>query len=219
MQAWHDLPEAKNLKPGEVVHGRAGDEDVLVVSHSGELRAFINRCGHMNAPLDLGTFKSGVLKCPQHSAVFDADRRGARAARPLHAGDGRTSSGVSGSDGEEGSDVRTDGEPPADPAPGRVHQRQRMRVRLSPFARDFCDPFLLESGRVGAPAMESRSAMDSRWGPVTTADPPEFTHSWRVSRVTCSLRAALHRHSWSTWSWRRRTCATPTMESASRSTA
>ena len=80
MQAWHDLPEAKNLKPGEVVHGRAGDEDVLVVSHSGELRAFINRCGHMNAPLDLGTFKSGVLKCPQHSAVFDADRRGAGAA-------------------------------------------------------------------------------------------------------------------------------------------
>ncbi|MGA8276374.1 MAG: hypothetical protein WB852_08820, partial [Thermoplasmata archaeon] len=25
-----------------------------------------------NAPLDLGTFKSGVVKCPQHNAVFDA---------------------------------------------------------------------------------------------------------------------------------------------------
>lgn len=45
---------------------------MLVVNHAGELRAFINRCGHMNAPLDLGTFKSGVLKCPQHNAVFDA---------------------------------------------------------------------------------------------------------------------------------------------------
>lgn len=25
----------------------------------------------MNAPLDLGTFKSGVLKCAQHNAVFE----------------------------------------------------------------------------------------------------------------------------------------------------
>ncbi|MFZ0699976.1 MAG: Rieske 2Fe-2S domain-containing protein [Thermoplasmata archaeon] len=72
MQAWHNVPEAKDLKHGEMTHGRAGGEDVLVVNNAGELRAFINRCGHMNAPLDLGTFKSGVLKCAQHNAVFDA---------------------------------------------------------------------------------------------------------------------------------------------------
>ena len=82
MQAWHDLPEPKDLKPGEVVHGRAGDEDVLVVNHSGELRAFINRCGRMNAPLDLGTFKSGVLKCLQHSAVSEA-RSGEVRGKPV----------------------------------------------------------------------------------------------------------------------------------------
>jgi nitrite reductase/ring-hydroxylating ferredoxin subunit len=72
MQAWHEVPEAKNLKPGEMTHARTGDEEVLVVNLGGDLRAFVNRCGHMNAPLDLGTFKSGVLKCPQHNAVFDA---------------------------------------------------------------------------------------------------------------------------------------------------
>jgi toluene monooxygenase system ferredoxin subunit len=72
MQAWHEVHEAKNLRPGEMTHGRAGGEDVLVVNHAGELHAFVNRCGHENAPLDLGTFKSGVLKCPQHNAVFDA---------------------------------------------------------------------------------------------------------------------------------------------------
>ena len=72
MATWHEIPEAQNLKPGEMAHGRAGSEDVLVVNQNGEFRSFINRCGHMNAPLDLGTFKSGVLKCPQHSAVFDA---------------------------------------------------------------------------------------------------------------------------------------------------
>ncbi len=72
MHAWHEIPEARSLKIGEIAHGRAGEEDVLVVNQGGEYRAFVNRCGHMNAPLDLGTFKSGVLKCPQHSAVFDA---------------------------------------------------------------------------------------------------------------------------------------------------
>jgi 3-phenylpropionate/trans-cinnamate dioxygenase ferredoxin subunit len=72
MHTWHEVSEAKNLKPGEMTHGKAGGEDVLVVNNAGEFRAFINRCGHMNAPLDMGTFKSGVLKCPQHNAVFDA---------------------------------------------------------------------------------------------------------------------------------------------------
>ncbi|MGA9838849.1 MAG: Rieske (2Fe-2S) protein [Thermoplasmata archaeon] len=72
MQAWHEIKEAKDLKPGEMAHGAAGGEDVLVVNQAGEFHAFVNRCGHMNAPLDLGTFKSGVLKCPQHNAVFDA---------------------------------------------------------------------------------------------------------------------------------------------------
>ncbi len=72
MHAWHEIPEAKSLKAGEMVHGRAGSEDVLVLNQAGALHAFINRCGHMNAPLDLGTFKSGVVKCPQHNAVFDA---------------------------------------------------------------------------------------------------------------------------------------------------
>lgn len=70
--AWHEIHEAKALKPGEMTHGKANGEDVLVLNVTGELRAFVNRCGHMNAPLDLGTFKSGVLKCPQHNAVFDA---------------------------------------------------------------------------------------------------------------------------------------------------
>jgi nitrite reductase/ring-hydroxylating ferredoxin subunit len=72
MQAWHEVHQAKDLKPGAMTHGNARGEDILVLNQAGEIRAFVNRCGHMNAPLDLGTFKSGVLKCPQHNAVFDA---------------------------------------------------------------------------------------------------------------------------------------------------
>jgi len=82
MQSWYEISEAKGLKPGEMTHGAANGEDVLVVNQAGEFRAFINRCGHMNAPLDLGTFKSGALKCPQHNAVFDA-RTGAVRGPPV----------------------------------------------------------------------------------------------------------------------------------------
>ncbi|MCI4346498.1 MAG: Rieske (2Fe-2S) protein [Thermoplasmata archaeon] len=84
MGTWHEVAEAKGLKAEEMTHGRAGDEDVLVVNTAGVMHAYINRCGHMNAPLDLGTFKSGVLKCPQHNAVFDA-RTGQVRGQPLHA--------------------------------------------------------------------------------------------------------------------------------------
>jgi 3-phenylpropionate/trans-cinnamate dioxygenase ferredoxin subunit len=72
MKIWREVKEARDLKPGEMTHGSAGGSDILVVNQDGEFRAFINSCGHMNVPLDLGNFKSGVLKCPQHNAVFDA---------------------------------------------------------------------------------------------------------------------------------------------------
>jgi nitrite reductase/ring-hydroxylating ferredoxin subunit len=72
MQSWHEIHGANGLKPGDMTHGKASGEDILVLNQGGELHAYINRCGHMNAPLDLGTFKSGVVKCPQHNAVFDA---------------------------------------------------------------------------------------------------------------------------------------------------
>jgi nitrite reductase/ring-hydroxylating ferredoxin subunit len=72
LRDWREIKDATDLKPGEMTHGTAGGEDVLVLNVDGEFRAFVNRCGHMNAPLDLGTFKSGAIKCPQHNAVFDA---------------------------------------------------------------------------------------------------------------------------------------------------
>ncbi|MGI0131008.1 MAG: Rieske (2Fe-2S) protein [Thermoplasmata archaeon] len=72
MAVWHEIPAAHGLKHGEMTHAQAGPEDVLILNVDGDLRAYINRFGHMNAPLDLGTFKSGVLKCAQHNAVFDA---------------------------------------------------------------------------------------------------------------------------------------------------
>jgi len=82
MPDWHEIPDAKALQPGEMVHSMAGTEDVLVLNEGGDLRAYLNRCGHMNVPLDLGTLKSGVLMCAQHNACFDA-RSGAIRSPPV----------------------------------------------------------------------------------------------------------------------------------------
>jgi nitrite reductase/ring-hydroxylating ferredoxin subunit len=72
MAAWHEIPGAAALESGEMIHHEVDGTDILVLHRDGAWSAFVNRCGHMNAPLDLGTFKGGVLKCPLHNAVFDA---------------------------------------------------------------------------------------------------------------------------------------------------
>jgi nitrite reductase/ring-hydroxylating ferredoxin subunit len=82
MTGWHNATEAKNLPPGTMKGVEVGDSKVLLVHGASGIRAFEDRCGHMSAPLSLGTFKSGVVKCALHSAVFDAET-GAVRGQPI----------------------------------------------------------------------------------------------------------------------------------------
>lgn len=59
---------------------------VLLVHGPHGIRAFEDRCGHMSTPMSIGTFKSGVLKCALHSAVFDAETGAVRGPPQMHAG-------------------------------------------------------------------------------------------------------------------------------------
>lgn len=61
----------------------AGAKVVLVHGSSG-IRAFDDRCGHMSTPMSIGTFKSGVIKCALHSAVFDAETGAVRGQPQMH---------------------------------------------------------------------------------------------------------------------------------------
>jgi nitrite reductase/ring-hydroxylating ferredoxin subunit len=54
------------MKPVEI----AGRE-VVVCNCDGKFYAFQRRCGHMNAPLDMGTLDGTILTCPMHCAQFD----------------------------------------------------------------------------------------------------------------------------------------------------
>jgi nitrite reductase/ring-hydroxylating ferredoxin subunit len=62
---------AEEVAPGgmksALVEGRA----VVVCNAGGRFHAFERRCGHMSAPLELGTLDGTVLTCPMHCAQFD----------------------------------------------------------------------------------------------------------------------------------------------------
>jgi nitrite reductase/ring-hydroxylating ferredoxin subunit len=78
MTGWYNATETKNLPQGTMKGLEVGNTKVLLVHGASGIRAFEDRCGHMSAPLSVGTFKSGVIKCALHSAVFDAETGGVR---------------------------------------------------------------------------------------------------------------------------------------------
>jgi nitrite reductase/ring-hydroxylating ferredoxin subunit len=49
------------------VDGRA----IVICNCDGRYYAVERRCGHMNAPLDLGTLDGTIVTCPMHCAQFD----------------------------------------------------------------------------------------------------------------------------------------------------
>jgi nitrite reductase/ring-hydroxylating ferredoxin subunit len=62
---------------------------VVPVHGPSGIRAFEDRCGHMSAPVSIGSFKSGVIKCALHAAVFDAETGAVRGQPQMHAPTGQ----------------------------------------------------------------------------------------------------------------------------------
>jgi nitrite reductase/ring-hydroxylating ferredoxin subunit len=85
MAGWHKIADAKELPQGTMKGVDIAGAKVLLVHGASGIRAFEDRCGHMAAPMSIGTFKSGVLKCPLHAAVFDAETGALRGEPQMHA--------------------------------------------------------------------------------------------------------------------------------------
>ena len=49
----------------------AGGLEIVICNNQGHYYAIEQRCGHMNAPLELGTLHGTILTCPMHFAQFD----------------------------------------------------------------------------------------------------------------------------------------------------
>ena len=45
--------------------------EIVVCNCGGSFYAVERRCGHMNAPLEMGTLDGTILTCPMHCAQFD----------------------------------------------------------------------------------------------------------------------------------------------------
>lgn len=84
MSGWHEAANAKDVPQGTMKGVEVGGAKVVLVHGTSGIRAFEDRCGHMSAPVSIGSFKSGVIKCSLHSAVFDAETGGVRGQPQMH---------------------------------------------------------------------------------------------------------------------------------------
>jgi nitrite reductase/ring-hydroxylating ferredoxin subunit len=86
MSQWYQAAEAKDVPQGTMKGVDVGGVRVLLVHGATGIRGFEDRCGHMSTPMSIGTFKSGVIKCALHPAVFDAETGSVRGQPVMHMG-------------------------------------------------------------------------------------------------------------------------------------
>lgn len=62
---------AADVAPGGMKAVELDGNEIIVCNCGGKYYAVQRRCGHMNAPLELGTLDGTYLTCPMHCAQFD----------------------------------------------------------------------------------------------------------------------------------------------------
>ena len=62
---------AGEIAPGGMKAVELDGNEIVICNCGGKYYAIQRRCGHMNAPLDLGTLDGIYLTCPMHCAQFD----------------------------------------------------------------------------------------------------------------------------------------------------
>ena len=61
-----------DIAPGGMKAIEVDGREIVVCNVAGTFYAIARRCGHMNAPLDLGTLDGAIVTCAMHCAQFDA---------------------------------------------------------------------------------------------------------------------------------------------------
>jgi nitrite reductase/ring-hydroxylating ferredoxin subunit len=61
----------EDLAPGGMKVVQVEGREIVVGNDGGRFYAVERRCGHMNAPLEMGTLVGTVVTCPMHCAQFD----------------------------------------------------------------------------------------------------------------------------------------------------
>jgi nitrite reductase/ring-hydroxylating ferredoxin subunit len=59
------------IAPGGMKAIELDGNEIIICNSEGKFYTVQRRCGHMNAPLDLGTLDGIYITCPMHCAQFD----------------------------------------------------------------------------------------------------------------------------------------------------
>jgi nitrite reductase/ring-hydroxylating ferredoxin subunit len=62
---------ADEVAPGGMKAVELDGHEIVICNCGGSYRAIQRRCGHMNAPLELGTLDGTYVTCAMHCAQFD----------------------------------------------------------------------------------------------------------------------------------------------------
>lgn len=71
--ALHAVAPLAELDEQRPLRVQAGTEEVILVRHGDQVRAYQGNCPHAGAPLDEGVVCAGLLVCPWHKAAFAVD--------------------------------------------------------------------------------------------------------------------------------------------------
>jgi nitrite reductase/ring-hydroxylating ferredoxin subunit len=66
-----EVAKTADIARGGMKFVKVGDREVVVCNCDGRYYAIDRRCGHMNAPLELGCLDGTLLTCPMHHVQFD----------------------------------------------------------------------------------------------------------------------------------------------------
>ena len=68
-----EAAQVGEIAPGGMKPVEVNGREIVLCNCDGSYYAIGRRCGHMNAPLDMGTLNGKILTCPLHSVQFFVD--------------------------------------------------------------------------------------------------------------------------------------------------
>lgn len=66
-----EAAKLSDIAPGGLIAVEVGGEEIVLGNYEGRIYAVSRRCGHMNAPLEMGTLDGYIVTCPLHHVQFD----------------------------------------------------------------------------------------------------------------------------------------------------
>lgn len=66
-----EVAKRDEIAPGGMRAYDVQGKEIVLCNYEGEIYAIDRRCGHMNAPLEMGTLEGYILTCPMHHSQFN----------------------------------------------------------------------------------------------------------------------------------------------------